>query len=141
MSRVARTRKAPDRREHDAEKRAEARQAAGLVGPGMVVSLGSGTTADLALRYLAARLDSELPGLGGIPTSEKTGAEARRLGIPPSLDDHPVIDPTIDGADEVVPDWNLPARAVVAEAGLFCGLATGVIIAAPRVVEQRERQS
>jgi ribose 5-phosphate isomerase A len=35
-------------------------------------------------------------------------AEARRLGIPlTSLDEHPVIDLTIDGADEVDPDWNL----------------------------------
>jgi ribose 5-phosphate isomerase A len=75
----------------------------------MVIGLGSGTTADFALQYLAARLDrGELPGVLGIPTSENAGAEARQLGIPlTSLDDHPVIDLTIDGADEVDPDWNL----------------------------------
>lgn len=95
--------------ELEAEKRAAACRAAGLIQPSMVVGLGSGTTADFALHYLAARLEAgELPGMAGIPTSEKTGAEARRLGIPlTTLDDHPVIDTTIDGADEVDPYWNL----------------------------------
>ena len=38
----------------------------------------------------------------GIPTSEVTAQQARSLGIPIStLDEHPAIDLTIDGADEV----------------------------------------
>jgi ribose 5-phosphate isomerase A len=96
-------------REQDAEKRAAAQRAVGLIRPGMIVGLGTGSTADFALHYLAGRLaDGELAGLAGIPTSEKVAAEARQLGIPlTSLDEHPVIDLTIDGADEVDPDWNL----------------------------------
>ena len=97
------------KKEQDAEKRAAARRAVGLIRPGVVVGLGSGTTADFALHYLAARLDKgELAGIAGIPTSEQIGTEARRLGVPlTDLEAHPVIDLTIDGADEVDPDWNL----------------------------------
>lgn len=96
-------------REQDAEKRAAAQRAVGLIDPGMIVGLGTGSTADFALHYLTARLaDGELGAVAGIPTSEEVAAEARRLGIPlTSLDEHPVIDLTIDGADEVDPDWNL----------------------------------
>ena len=95
--------------EQDAEKRAAAQRAVGLIRPGMIVGLGTGSTADFALHYLVGRLaDGELAELVGIPTSEKVAAEARRMGIPlTSLDEHPVIDLTIDGADEVDPDWNL----------------------------------
>lgn len=97
------------RREQDAEKRAAAQRAAGLIRPGMIVGLGSGSTADFALHYLAGRLaDGELAAVTGIPTSEKVAVEARRLGVPlTGLDQHPVIDLTIDGADEVDPGWNL----------------------------------
>jgi len=46
--------------------------------------------------------------VSGIPTSEEVAAEARGLGIPlTDLDEHPVIDLTIDGADEVDPEWNM----------------------------------
>lgn len=96
-------------REQEAEKRAAAHRAVDLIKPGMVVGLGSGSTADFALHYLAGRLaDGELTAMAGIPTSETIAAEARRLAIPlTSLDEHPVIDMTIDGADEVDPDWNM----------------------------------
>jgi ribose 5-phosphate isomerase A len=95
--------------EQDAEKRAAAQQAAALIRPDMIVGLGTGSTAGFALHYLARRLaDGELAAVAGIPTSEEIAAEARQLGIPlTSLDEHPVIDMTIDGADEVDPDWNL----------------------------------
>ena len=95
--------------EQKAEKRAAAQRAAGLIRSGMIVGLGTGSTAGFALTSLAGRLaDGKLAALAGIPTSEKVANEARRLGIPlTSLDEHPVIDLTIDGADEVDPDWNL----------------------------------
>jgi len=50
----------------------------------------------------------ELAEVSGIPTSEEVAAEARGLGIPlTDLDEHPVIDLTVDGADEVDPEWNM----------------------------------
>lgn len=95
--------------EQEAEKQAAAERAAGLIRPGMIVGLGSGTTANFDLGYLAARVGrGELPGVVGIPTSKQVEAEARRLGIPlTDLEAHPVIDLTIDGADEVNRGWNL----------------------------------
>lgn len=76
---------------------------------GMVVGLGTGTTAVWMVRRLAERLDAgELTDIVGIPTSTRTAEEAERLGIPlVSLETHPVIDVTIDGADEIDPQWNL----------------------------------
>jgi len=74
-----------------------------------VVGLGHGSTAVLAVRGLAAKLSrGELTGILGIPCSRFIEAEAKRLGIPlTTLEDHPVIDLTFDGADEVDPALNL----------------------------------
>ena len=84
-----------------AEKLAAAEQAAGLVEDGMVVGLGSGTTASLAVRALGRRVAAGLD-IVGVPTSEKTSSLARELGIRLSdLAQHEHIDLTIDGADEV----------------------------------------
>jgi ribose 5-phosphate isomerase A len=67
----------------------------------MVVGLGSGSTATLAVEAIANRVQSGLRILG-IPTSEQTGRVARDLGILLStLEEHDHIDVTIDGADEV----------------------------------------
>lgn len=76
---------------------------------GMIVGLGAGSTAILAVRGLAALLArGELTDIQGIPCSRAIEAEARRAGIPlTTLEDHPVIDLTFDGADEVDPDLNL----------------------------------
>lgn len=76
---------------------------------GMVVGLGAGSTATLALRGLAELLArGELTGILGIPCSKAIEAEARRLGVPlTTLEEHPVIDLTFDGADEVDPALNL----------------------------------
>ncbi|UAJ12793.1 ribose-5-phosphate isomerase RpiA [Polymorphobacter megasporae] len=77
--------------------------AAALVEPGMVVGLGTGTTAIFAIRSIAARLRSgELTDLVAVATSVATSAAAKALGIPLLADDMPrAIDLTIDGADEV----------------------------------------
>jgi ribose 5-phosphate isomerase A len=77
--------------------------AAALVESGMVVGLGTGTTAIFAIRSIAARLRSgELTGLVAVATSVATSAAAKALGIPLLSDDMPrAIDLTIDGADEV----------------------------------------
>jgi len=82
-------------------KKAAAEWAAALIEDGMVVGLGTGSTASLILEPLAARIRQGLR-IVGIPTSESTAEQARALGIPlSSLADHPRVDLTIDGADEV----------------------------------------
>jgi len=87
-------------------KKAAAEWAAALIEDGMVVGLGTGSTASLILEPLAARIRQGLR-IVGIPTSERTAEQARALGIPLStLADHGRADParvdlTIDGADEV----------------------------------------
>ena len=87
--------------EIDVLKAAAAEAAASLIEDGQVVGLGSGSTALLALGFLGRRVSHGLRILG-IPTSERTEREARRLGIAIStLAEHDHIDVTIDGADEV----------------------------------------
>jgi ribose 5-phosphate isomerase A len=82
-------------------KEAAAESAAELVKSGMIVGLGSGSTAALAVTAIGRRVKSGLR-IIGIPTSKQTAGEARQLGIPLSnLEEHPEIDMTIDGADEV----------------------------------------
>ena len=76
---------------------------------GMIVGLGAGSTSILAVRGLAEMLSrGELADIQGIPCSRMIEAEARSQGIPlTTLEDHPVIDLTFDGADEVDPALNL----------------------------------
>ncbi|HEU4826411.1 MAG TPA: ribose-5-phosphate isomerase RpiA [Dongiaceae bacterium] len=85
----------------DALKRAAAEAAVELVQDGMVVGLGTGSTAAFAVDALARRHRQGLRFLG-IPTSERTAAQAKAAGIPlTSFAEHRQIDLTIDGADEV----------------------------------------
>lgn len=87
--------------ERDALKRAAAEAAVELVQDGMVIGLGTGSTARFAVEALARRHRQGLR-LLGIPTSERTAAQATALGIPlTSFAEHRQIDLTIDGADEV----------------------------------------
>lgn len=90
-------------------KRNAAEQALDWVESGMVVGLGHGSTARFALEGLSVRLNSGALGdILGIACSRQVESEARSLGIPlTNIEDHPVIDVTIDGADEVDPDLNL----------------------------------
>jgi ribose 5-phosphate isomerase A len=82
-------------------KQAAAEFAAGLVEDGMLVGLGTGSTAYYLVAALGKRVKAGLR-ITGVPTSEKTAAQARDLGIPLSdLGSHPQLDLTIDGADEV----------------------------------------
>lgn len=75
----------------------------------MVVGLGTGSTAIHAVRKIAGRIaNGELKNVLCIATSLQTDAEARRLSLPLMDDSLPKhVDITIDGADEVDPDWNL----------------------------------
>ena len=87
--------------DRDALKRAAAEAAVELVQDGMVVGLGTGSTAAFAVEALARRHRQGLRFVG-IPTSERTAAQARAGGIPlTSFAEHRQIDLTIDGADEV----------------------------------------
>ena len=87
--------------ELDRLKAAAAHAAVAVIEDGMIVGLGSGTTAALALGILGRRVAEGLRVIG-IPTSDQTKREARRLGISLStLREHEHIDITIDGADEV----------------------------------------
>ena len=85
----------------DQLKIAAAESAAALVAGGMIVGLGSGSTAALAVSAIGRRVRQGLR-IVGIPTSEATAAQAKALGIPlTSLAEVSAIDMTIDGADEV----------------------------------------
>ncbi|CAN8072159.1 unnamed protein product [Agarophyton chilense] len=79
------------------------------VKSGMVVGLGTGSTAKFAVDRLGEKLKSgQLTDIVAIPTSIRTKQQAESLGIPlVSLDTHPVLDVAIDGADEVDPALNL----------------------------------
>jgi ribose 5-phosphate isomerase A len=90
-------------------KRQAAERAVEYVRSGMIVGLGTGSTAVYAIRRLGALLaEGDLSRIVGIPTAEVTAREAERCGVPlGALDDHPSIDVTIDGADEIDPHLNL----------------------------------
>ena len=93
----------------DEFKQKAANRAAEFVQSGMVVGLGSGSTANLATRRIGERLKSgELKNIVGIPSSARTERLALELEIPlVGFDEKQQIDLTIDGADEVDPDLNL----------------------------------
>jgi ribose 5-phosphate isomerase A len=93
----------------EAFKRVAAERAVEEVRPGMVVGLGAGTTAAFATRRIATLLrEGLLRDIRGVPSSNAVAALARSLGIPlTTLAEVPVIDLTIDGADEVDPHLNL----------------------------------
>ena len=85
----------------DELKRAAAMRAIEEVEDGMVLGLGTGSTAAFVVEGLAARVAGGLR-VVGIPTSERTAAQARRLGIQiATFAEHQRLDLTIDGADEV----------------------------------------
>ncbi|MBZ0294859.1 MAG: ribose-5-phosphate isomerase RpiA [Anaerolineae bacterium] len=90
-------------------KQQAAYEAVNFAQSGMVLGLGEGSTAIWALRRIGELFEAgTLRDIIGVPTSLHIEAEARRLNIPlATLDEQPVIDLTIDGADEVDPQFNL----------------------------------
>ena len=78
--------------------------AAMLVEDGMVVGLGTGSTARFAISAIGRRVAEEGLRILGIPTSDRTAEQARAEKIPlTTFAEHTQIDLTIDGADEVLP--------------------------------------
>lgn len=90
-------------------KRIAAESAVKLVRSGMVLGLGSGSTALLAIQQIAEKLNrNEFRDLIGVPTSKEVELKAASLGISLAAQECPPrIDLTIDGADEVDPQLNL----------------------------------
>jgi ribose 5-phosphate isomerase A len=103
---VASATRAPnlDKIQQDQLKKQAGDAAARLVEDGMVVGLGTGSTAACAIEALGRRIASEGLHIVGIPTSDRTIEQAERLHIPlSSFAKHTQIDLTIDGADEILP--------------------------------------
>jgi ribose 5-phosphate isomerase A len=90
-------------------KQEAAERAADYVKSGMVVGLGHGSTAAFAVKEIARLIKTgALSNILGIPCSLQVEDEARGLGIPlTTLEEHPIIDVTVDGADEVDPNLEL----------------------------------
>ena len=90
-------------------KQAAAARALAYVSSGMCLGLGSGSTSAVFIDLLGMEIRSgRLKNIRGVPTSEATALQAGILGIPlGSLEDIPVLDLAIDGADEVDLDLNL----------------------------------
>lgn len=86
---------------NDAYKQQAAEHALTLVEDGMTLGLGTGSTAALFVDLLARRVAQGLR-VGCVATSEATRAQAARLGIALiDFDQHPFLDLTVDGADEI----------------------------------------
>ena len=91
-----------------AAKQRAALEAVKHVKDGFIVGLGSGSTAAFAIEALGERVRVEGLRVWGVPTSYQAFLLAVDCGIPiTTLDEHPVIDVTIDGADQVTPELNL----------------------------------
>jgi ribose 5-phosphate isomerase A len=95
--------------EREAQKRRAAERAVEYVQSGMLVGLGSGSTARHVVDVLGEKLaDGTLRDIAGVPTSTATAALARTAGIPLlDPDDMRRLDVAIDGADEVDPQLDL----------------------------------
>ena len=93
----------------DELKKEAAHRAVEFITSGMVIGLGTGSTAKFAIERIGELLRSgSLKKISGIPSSDQTEKLARQMAIPlTGLDVHPAVDLNIDGADEVDPDLNL----------------------------------
>lgn len=78
------------------------------VKDGFIVGLGSGNTAAYAIKELGRRIHEEKWKILGVPTSHQALRLAVRSGIPiTTLEEHPQLDLTIDGADQIDKELNL----------------------------------
>ena len=91
----------------DSSKFNAAKEAVKLIKDGMVVGLGTGSTAKIAVDLIGQKLSKDFQ-IIGMPTSIKTKNQAENLGIKLiDINDADAIDIAIDGADEVSPDLSL----------------------------------
>ncbi len=90
------------------KKERAAESAASLIKDGMVVGLGSGSTAEIVVRKIGNRIKEEELEVLGVPTSLRTEMVAIECGVPvTTLSEHPYLDICIDGADQVDSQLNL----------------------------------
>jgi ribose 5-phosphate isomerase A len=119
----------------DPAKLRAAQAAAALVGDGMTVGLGSGTTANLVIGLLGDRVRAEGLRFVGVPTSEASATLARAQGIPlRELDAVAAVDMDIDGADEVDPQFRMikgRGGALLREKIVAAASSKRVIVIAP----------
>ena len=93
--------------DYENEKRVAAARSLDFVSDGMILGLGSGSTAELMIRGLGERVAQGLR-VVGVPTSRRTRELAIECGVPlTTLEEHSHLDLTIDGADEAAPDFSL----------------------------------
>ena len=89
------------------EKQNAARTAVDQIEDGMLVGLGTGSTAAFAISYLGEKVRSGLT-ISAIPTSEASKKQAQSEGIPLiDFETSPSIDICIDGADEIDSELNM----------------------------------
>jgi ribose 5-phosphate isomerase A len=123
-------------------KKVAAAAAVDEIQSGMILGLGTGSTAAPMVDELGRRLRAgQLQQIIGIPTSEKTAQQARSLHIPlTTLDEHPQIDLTIDGADEIDPHVDLIkglGGSLLREKIVAASSARMIIIADQRKIVER----
>src|SRR5580658_5171961 len=90
-------------------KQRAAEAALNFVQNGMILGLGTGSTADFFLIALSNAIkEGKLHDIRGVPTSRQSERRSEELGIPlATLVDCPHSDVTVDGADEVAPNLDL----------------------------------
>lgn len=93
--------------QHQESKERAAARAVEMVPDGADIGLGSGSTAEIAIRLLGERVGAGLR-IRGVPTSERTARLAEQAGIPlVTLEQAPTLEVALDGADEVDPHLDL----------------------------------
>ncbi len=130
-------------------------EAAKFVKEGMIVGLGTGSTADYMVEEIGRRMREEGLRITGVTTSNATTELAEKLGIPlKSIDEVPVVDLTIDGADEITDGGHyiidlhlevieqpeslatyLDELVGVVEHGLFLNMVSKVVVGSEKGVE------
>ncbi|MGB9756375.1 MAG: ribose 5-phosphate isomerase A [Candidatus Bathyarchaeales archaeon] len=89
-------------------KKNAALEAVKHVQDGLIIGLGSGSTAAYAIEEIGNRIKREKIHVLGVPTSYQTFMLAVKCGIPiTTLEEHPTLDLTIDGADQIDQELNL----------------------------------
>lgn len=124
----------------DSQKAAAARAALRLVEPGMILGLGTGSTAGHFIRALGEQVRAGLS-VQGVPTSRATAELARAVGVP-LLEPEAVqgIDLAIDGADEIDPQLRLikgGGGALLREKIVAAAARTFVVVADSEKLAQR----
>lgn len=114
-------------------KRTAAVEAVKHVKDGCIVGLGSGSTAAYAIEEIGRKIKKEQISVTGVPTSYQAFMLAVRNRIPTTtLEEHPVLDLVIDGADQVDKDLNMikgMGGALAREKITACSSKLNIIVA------------